>query len=209
MRMRRKPNLAARMSSCGDVLVANPCCHRGRWLDGSGYNDLFVELGCGKGRFTVETAMAERDVLFIALEKNADAMVIAMERAVRENLQNIRFMKAYADDIPDYFAPGEVSRIYINFCDPWPGNRHAKRRLTCGRFLALYRQVLRPGGEIRFKTDNLSLFEFSLREFEVNGLEITEVTRDLHRDGPTGVMTDYEQKFHSMGLPVYQCILRV
>ena len=208
MRMRKKQNLAARMEKCAHFLVAEPELFRGRWLGGFGYGELHIELGCGKGRFTVETAKAESGIFFVALEKSADAMITALERAAAECLHNVRFVNAFADNLTDYFAPGEVSRIYINFCDPWPANRHEKRRLTGRRFLDLYKQVLCPGGEIHFKTDNLSLFEFSLREFEFIGFEPAEVTRDLHKDGPVGVMTDYELKFHSQGAPIYKCRMR-
>ena len=108
--------------------------------------------------------------------------------------------------LPDYFAPDEVDRVYINFCDPWPSNRHAKRRLTHRDFLNIYRQVLRTGGEIHFKTDNRPLFEFSLLEFPRAGYALSEVTRNLHENGPQGVMTDYEAKFFAQGLPIHRCV---
>ncbi len=108
----------------------------------------------------------------------------------------------------EVFAPGEVSRIYINFCDPWPGSRHAKRRLTAPSFLKLYAEALAPGGEIRFKTDNLPLFDWSLETFEAEGWEVSEVTRDLHADGPRGIMTDYEAKFYAEGKPICRCVAR-
>ena len=209
MRMRKKPNLDARMGRCAHLLVANPEEYRGRWLSEFGADDeLHVELGCGKGLFTVETANAAPGALIAALEKSADAMIIGMERAAASELRNIRFINAYADDIMRFFAPGEVARFYINFCDPWPSNKHSKRRLTNRRFLELYAQMLRPGGEIRFKTDNLPLFEFSLGEFGHSGFEALELIRDLHKDGPVGVMTDYELKFHALGMPIYMCIMR-
>jgi tRNA (guanine-N7-)-methyltransferase len=106
----------------------------------------------------------------------------------------------------DFFANSEIGRIYINFCDPWPSNRHKKRRLTSPRFLQMYKDALCPKGQIRFKTDNLPLFEYSLMEFEGCGFSILEETRDLHKDGPIGVMTDYERKFYGMGLPIYAAI---
>ena len=196
------------MERCSHILVTNPEGYRGGWLDEFGYNQLRVELGCGKGRFTVEAAKAEPDVLFVALEKSESVIVIALERAVAQGLHNVRFVNALADDITDYFAPGEVEQIYINFCDPWPSNRHIRRRLTCQRFLELYSKVLRPGGELYFKTDNLPLFEFSLREFERCGFELLNDIRDLHKDGPVGPMTDYELKFYGQGLPIYQCRIR-
>ena len=206
MRMRRKPNLAARLERCSHIHVTDPSSLSGRWLDEFGFAELRLELGCGKGRFTVESAKAEPSVLFVALEKSPNVMVAALELAAAQGLKNVRFVDAYADDLLDFFAPGEVARIYINFCDPWPGNRHAKRRLTCGRFLEIYSQLLTPGGKLQFKTDNLPLFEFSLQEFERCGFVSPEVVRDLHANGPVGIMTDYERRFVSQGLPIYQCV---
>jgi len=203
MRLRKKPNLPARVEKCAHLLVAEPESLRGRWLDEFRHSELCVELGCGKGRFTVEMAKAEPETLIVALEKSLSAMIIALERAAAENLRNIRFINALADNVAGFFAPGEVSRMFINFCDPWPANRHAKRRLTHRRFLELYEQILRPGGEILFKTDNLPLFDFSLREFERCGFHLHDVTRNLHSGGPVGVMSDYEMKFYDQGLPIY------
>ena len=195
------------MERCAHLLEETPDSLRGRWLEKYGYERLYIELGCGMGRFTVETAKAEPDVLIAAIEKTADAMIVAIERAVDEEISNIRFINAYADNLTDYFMAGEVSGIYINFCDPWPANRHAKRRLTNPRFLEMYKQILSSGGELRFKTDNIPLFEYSLREFERSGFTIEEAVRDLHKDAPTGIMTDYEAKFHSRGMPI--CFTRV
>jgi tRNA (guanine-N7-)-methyltransferase len=140
------------------------------------------------------------------LEKLTNVIIIALERAERNKLQNTRFINGLADDLTLYFAKGEVSRIYINFCDPWPANRHAKRRLTGKRFLELYSQVLCCGGEIHFKTDDLPLFEFSLEEFEQCGFLLSEVSRDLHENGIVGEMTDYEMKFHEHGKPICRCV---
>ena len=108
--------------------------------------------------------------------------------------------------LPDYFAPEEADLIYINFCDPWPPRGQAKRRLTHRGFLETYRKVLKPGGRIEFKTDNQPLFEFSLKEFPAAGYELSEVTRNLHENGPQGVMTDYEAKFYEQGLPINRCV---
>ena len=209
MRMRRKPNLDARIEKCAHLIVAQPEALLGIWLEDSRLSELHIELGCGKGRFTVETAKAAPDILYAAFEKTANVLVIALERAERERLQNVRFANAFVEDIEECFAPGEVSRIYLNFPDPWPSNRHAKRRLTAQSFLEKYARILRPGGEIHFKTDNLPLFEYSLCEFERSRFRLLEETRDLHKNGPTGAMTDYEQKFFSMGMPIYQCLVQL
>ena len=163
MRMRKKKNLISRMERCGDRLVREPYSMPGKWRELMPQaRELRLELGCGKGRFTAGTAAAEPDVLFIAVERVPDAMVMAMERCVAQGLTNVYFIDANADQLPQFFSPGEVDRIYVNFCDPWPSNRHAKRRLTHGSFLRLYRQVLKMGGQIHFKTDNQDLFSFSV-----------------------------------------------
>jgi len=206
--MRRKPNLDARMDNCAHLLIVDPASCRGRWLDEFKYSGMQLELGCGKGRFTVEAAKAEQDILHVALEKTANVLILAMERAEREGVNNIRFVNALADNLAEFFAPGEAERIYLNFSDPWPGNKQAKRRLTSQAFLELYRQVLTPGGEIHLKTDNLPLFEFSLREFERGGFSLLEETRDLHKNGPVGILTDYEMKFFNQGLPIHQCVVK-
>ena len=147
MRMRKKKNLIPRMERCGDRLIRDPYSMPGRWRELMPQaRELRVELGCGKGRFTAGTAAAEPDVLFIAVERVPDAMVMAMERCVAAGLTNVYFIDANADQLPLFFAPGEADRIYINFCDPWPSGRHARRRLTHGNFLRLYRQVLKMGG---------------------------------------------------------------
>ena len=182
MRMRKKKNLVPRMEACGSCLVRDPFAMRGRWRTlMPDARELRVELGCGKGRFTADTAAAEPDVLLIAVEKVPDAMVVAMERAKNDGLK-------------------------INFCDPWPKSNQKKRRLTHGNFLKLYRRVLAEGGQIHFKTDNDRLFAWSLEEIPQFGFRLSEVSTDLHRDGPVGVMTDYERKFFSEGKNINRCV---
>ena len=207
MRMRKKKNLIPRMERCGDRLIRDPYDRRGRWRELMPQaREVRLELGCGKGRFTAGTAAAEPDVLFAAVERVPDAMVVAMERCAAAGLSNVFFIDADADQLPFFFAPGEVDRIYVNFCDPWPSGRHAKRRLTHGNFLKLYRQVLKEGGQIHFKTDNQGLFEFSAEEIPQFGFTLSEVTRNLHEHGPVGVMTDYEAKFHQLGQPINRLV---
>ena len=195
------------MERCTRVLISDPEERKGKWRELMPQaRELRLELGCGKGRFTAGTAAAEPEVLFVAVEVVPDAMVVAMERCVSAGLTNVFFIDANADRLPDFFAPGEVDRIYLNFSDPWPGNRHAKRRLTHPDFLLRYRQVLAEAGEIHFKTDNRDLFEWSLFQFPRVGFGVSEVTRDLHADGIHGVMTDYEEKFHNLGTPINRCV---
>lgn len=210
MRMRKKPNLIPRMERCAGVQIKNPAEYKGKWRSiMPEASSLHLELGCGKGRFTAGTARSFPDTLFIAVEKVRDAMVVAMERVCGEEIPNVRFIDMDAMNLREIFENGEVSRIYINFCDPWPGNKHAKRRLTSPGFLAIYRDILAPGGEIHFKTDNNPLFEYSLESFKQNGFSLYEVTRNLHENGPVGIMTDYEEKFFNQGLNINRCVARL
>ena len=207
MRMRKKPNLLPRMERCAQLLIRDPAAQRGRWRElKPDARAVWLEIGCGKGRFSVEMAEHNPDVLYIALERVPDAMVIAMERCQAKGLQNVFFIDGDAAHLRDYFAPGEVDLLYINFCDPWPGLKHARRRLTHAQFLVLYRGVLRDGGEIQFKTDNHDLFEWSLFQFPKGGYSLSQVTRDLHAGGVRGVMTDYEEKFYQLGTPINRCV---
>jgi tRNA (guanine-N7-)-methyltransferase len=205
--MRKKKNLHSRMEVCAALLVSEPEKLRGSWRTLMPEAKMLrLELGCGKGRFTAETAAAHPEDLYIAVERVPDAMVIAMERCKAKNLHNVFFVDGDAARLREYFAPDEVDRLYINFCDPWPSNKHARRRLTHENFLVLYRGILATGGEIHFKTDNRDLFEFSLFQFPKAGYALSEVTRDLHAGGVQGVMTDYEEKFYQLGTPINRCV---
>lgn len=207
MRMRKKPNLAVRMERCDALLVKEPAAMRGRWRElMPAAREVRLEIGCGKGRFSAETAEQNPDVLYIALERVPDAMITAMERAQAKGLRNIFFIDGDAALLRSYFAPDEVDLLYINFCDPWPGVKHARRRLTHPQFLVLYRGILKAGGQIHFKSDNRGLFEWSLFQFPKAGFALSEVTRDLHAEGVKGVMTDYEEKFHLLGTPINRCV---
>ena len=207
MRMRKKPNLIPRMERCAAIQVKEPELLRGKWLETfPGHAALHLEIGCGKGRFTADTAEQNPDVFLAAIEKVPDAMVVGMERVTDRGLKNVRFLDKDARDLLTFFAPGEVSRIYINFPDPWKKSGQKKRRLTWAGFLALYANLLPMGGEIWFKSDNDPLFEWSLGQFESEGWTLREVTRDLHANGPVGVMTDYEAKFYEQGVTINRLV---
>ena len=207
MRMRKKKNLEARMEACAGLWVKDPQQLRGHWREKKpDARGLRLELGCGKGRFTAETAAAHPEDLYVAVERVPDAMVIAMERCRNLGLTNVFFIDGDAAELDRYFAPDEVDLIYINFCDPWPSVKHARRRLTYESFLRGYRKILRDGGRIEFKTDNRDLFEWSLFQFPKAGYELSEVTRNLHEHGIQGIMTDYEEKFHALGTPINRCV---
>ena len=206
MRMRKKPNLEPRMEACSAWQVKDAEAHRGAWRDlMPDCTALWVEVGCGKGKFTVETAQANPGVLMIALERCREAMVMAMEKARDMGLKNVFFVDMDVANMEGCFAPGEIDRLFINFPDPWPRSKNAKRRLTYRTFLRMYSRVIRDGGEIHFKTDNSKLFEFTLEELELVGLPTHSVTRNLHENGPVGIMTGYEEKFYNLGTPINRC----
>ena len=215
MRMRKKPNVGPRMEACDPVWVRSPETMRGNWRSLlPGAKELRVEVGCGKGKFTAETAAAEPEVLIVAIERVREALVMAMEKAMAAGLKNVFFVSMDVAELESFFAPGEIDLLYINFCDPWPRSKNAKRRLTYHTFLEKYRRVIRPGGEIHFKTDNAKLFAWSLEEFAACGLEVKNVTDDLHADGPVGIMTGYEEKFYeekfyALGTPIHRCEVRM
>lgn len=207
MRMRKKKNLIPRMERCAPWQVQDPYAQKGHWSDlFPQAQELWVEIGCGKGTFTVETAKANPQALLIAVERVPDALVMAMEKAKALELTNVFFICVDAEHLGEIFAPQEVDRLFLNFCDPWPSKRHCKRRLTYVGFLQSYRNFLRDGGEIYFKTDNRPLFDFSLTQFPAAGYALSEVTNDLHANGTCGIMTDYEAKFSAMGVPINRCV---
>ena len=206
MRMRRMKNLLPRMEKCAAYRIEQPEERKGAWRQLMPQAEaLWVEVGCGKGKFTVETAQANPGVLLIAVERCREAMVVAMEKASQMGLTNVFFIDMDVEHMEDIFAPGEIDRLFINFPDPWPRKKNAKRRLTHRGFLHKYCHVVKEGGEIHFKTDNAPLFEFSVEEFAACGLEVKNLTRDLHKDGIVGIMTGYEEKFHGLGTPINRC----
>lgn len=206
MRMRKKKNLDARWERCARYLVESPEDMKGKWKEvfGNG-NEIHLEIGCGKGGFITGMAKKYPDVNFIAVEKVRDVMVMAMEKASAAELENVVFMDMDAEKIEDVFEKGEVSRIYLNFSDPWKKNKQAKRRLTHKRFLDRYKNVLPEGGYVWFKTDNRALFEFSLNSFAEEDFKMRNISLDLHNSKfEDNVMTEYETRFSEMGMPIYR-----
>ena len=206
MRMRRMKNLESRMANCADLRITDPATLKGNWRSlKQDATALWVEVGCGKGKFTAETAEANPDVLLIAVERCREAMVVAMEKAQTMGLKNVFYIDMDVANIEEIFASEEIDRLFINFPDPWPRKKNAKRRLTYRTFLDKYCRVIKLGGEIHYKTDNAPLFEFSVEEFAACGLEVKNLTRNLHENGIVGIMTGYEEKFHALGTPINRC----
>ncbi len=203
MRMRKKRNLEPRLERCESVTILNPGEYKGNWRSlKPDAKEIYVEVGCGKGRFSKQMALANPDVLYIAIEKEKSAVVLAMEKAIREEIKNIFFIPGDASDLLNFFDVGEVNAIYVNFCDPWTSNRNAKRRLTHENFLKLYRQITVPGGKFFFKTDNDALFRYSVWSLKEFGMENMEVTNDLHATDIPNIMTEYEERFSSQGIKI-------
>lgn len=211
MRMRKKKNLDVRFAACADVMAFEPKEKRGKWraLFGND-NPIHLEIGCGKGRFAIGMAEQHPDVNFIAVEREEGALIMAAERCQQHPLPNLRFVSFDAAELREVFAPGEVDRIYLNFSDPWPKDRHAKRRLTSDRFLAVYDKILQPDGIIEFKTDNQDLFRYSLESIPEAGWQVTSHTFDLHHSDMAegNVMTEYETKFSAEGKPICKLTAR-
>lgn len=209
MRMRKKKNGARRLEAVSHLLCDRP---DSPIADSSTHFDndkpLCLEIGCGKGGFACGMAKKHPECNFYALERVHDVMVLAAERAERESAErtadNLRFLLAGAGDLSAYFADGSLSTVYLNFSDPWPKKGHAKRRLTHRDFLRTYLRLLKMGGELRFKTDNVGLFDFTLEELEALGLTPYFVTRDLHAapEGEGNVMTEYEKNFSEKGFTI-------
>lgn len=207
MRQRNIKNLSEKIEQNSRLLVETPGDCKGHWAEIFGNdNPIFLEIGCGKGNFITKHAAEEKDANFIACEGQKSVVLRALEKAEESGIENLRVFIDFVNDLEDYFEPGELSGIYLNFSDPWPKARHAKRRLTYRGRLQNYKKVLKPEGFIEFKTDNDGLFEFSLEEIEACGYDMIEMSRDLHGT-PQGVhgeksqqfMTEYEAKFSGQG----------
>lgn len=184
---------------------------KGRWHELFG-NDhpIHIEVGMGKGQFIMTLAQQNPDINYIGIEKYSSVLVRALEKYHTYDADNIFFLRMDAEDIVDVFDQNEVDRIYLNFSDPWPKARHAKRRLTSREFLARYDQILVPDGKVEFKTDNKGLFEFSLEEVKETKWNLDAFTFDLHHNEEMvkgNVMTEYEEKFSSMGNPICKMVI--
>lgn len=183
-----------------------------RWHEIFGnQNPIHIEIGMGKGRFLVELAGRNPQINYVGIEKYSSVLVRALEKLEQTQppLANVRFVRMDAEAIAKVFAEGEVDRIYLNFSDPWPKDRHAKRRLTSVEFLSRYDRILKPEGQVEFKTDNRPLFDFSVESVREAGWRLQSLTYDLHHDPglcEDNVMTEYEERFSSAGNPIHKLI---
>ena len=194
-----------------DYVIHEPKTCKGRWKEIFGSDHpIRVEIGMGKGRFIMDLAKMNPDINYVGIEKYSSVLIRGIQKMEAEPLPNLFFIRMEAEEITEVFDHGEVERIYLNFSDPWPKDRHAKRRLPSREFLRRYDEILVKDGVIEFKTDNEDLFQFALDELESAGWHLDRMTRDLHHDEEMmqgNVMTEYEERFSSMGNPIFKYII--
>lgn len=205
MRLRKKPHTDEKLQAFADFVTVDDV----QPIVKDSAREFYVELGTGKGDFITQIAALNPQINFIGLEVEATCVLAAARKVREKNLSNVRLIVFDINNITEIFSAHAVDRLYINFCDPWPKKRHAKRRLTHIRFLEMYRTILKFGGEIFFKTDNRGLFDFSLEQFATAGLSVRDVTNDLHADEPPeNIRTEYETKFSAAGVPINFCVVK-
>ena len=217
MRMRKKKHALERLQACNEYILPleahevdyrkaeeNPAYYDIKEIFGN-ENPLHLEIGCGKGQFICELARRNPDINYIAIEVCDDVAVLACEGVKRAGVTNVRFMVTGAEYILKYFSENSVNRIYLNFSCPYPKVRYAKHRLTSPIFLPMYKKILKQGGEIHQKTDNMHFFEYSIERYSELGIKLQNVSLDLHTSGFEGnIVTEYEQRFLDLGQPIYR-----
>lgn len=210
MRLRKKPHTLEKLESFSEFVTTEKIdsSRAGQWrklFDNE--NPLHVELGTGKGDFITQMAEQNPQINFVGLEMEAEVVLKAARKIDEKNLPNVKIIVFNVNNVAEIFAENEIDRLYINFCDPWPKKKHAKRRLTYITFLQMYKKILKPSGEIHFKTDNRALFDFSLEQFELANFKIRDVSYDLHaNEPPENVRTEYENRFSAAGIPINRLV---
>ena len=215
MRLRNIPgarDVIAETSFC----IKEPEKLKGKWAIEvfKNTNPIQIEIGMGKGKFIMELARRNPDINYIGIEKYSSVLLRGIQKmeSMEEPLKNLVFIRFDADYITDIFAEGEIDKIYLNFSDPWPKDRHAKRRLPSKEFMAKYKQFVIKGHTVEFKTDNIDLFNFALEETKEAGVELIAHTFDLHNDpemNEGNIMTEYEERFSAQGNKICKCIIRL
>lgn len=209
MRLRNIPGADAAIEE-SIYCIKKPDTYKGRWQEVFQFqHPLHIEIGMGKGRFLMDLASAIPDINFLGIERYSSVLLRALQKMEQHPLPNLKFICMDAAEITEVFAPEEVSLIYLNFSDPWPKDRHVKRRLTSRQFFSRYDAILARDGHVEFKTDNQDLFTFSLKEIPEAGWHLDAFTRDLHHDpvlNAGNIMTEYEEKFSSLGHPICKLI---
>ncbi|GAB4074948.1 tRNA (guanosine(46)-N7)-methyltransferase TrmB [Barrientosiimonas marina] len=207
MRQRHKPWAEDFLKDATDLVISNPQDIKGKWQTQFG-NDrpIHLEIGTGKGQFIATMASQYPEINFIGIDQGKSIIATAGSKVRDAGCENVLLILTNATVLDDLFTENEIAAIYLNFSDPWPKKRHAKRRLTYYTFLKQYQHLLQPKGEIVLKTDNQNLFAYSLVSFSQYGLVLNDVNLDLHNsDAPENVMTEYEERFAAKGQPIYRC----
>lgn len=210
MRLRNIPGARETIAE-SQWIVQDPALCKGKWKERFG-NDhpVHLEIGTGKGKFINQLAAENPDINYVGIEKYSSVLIRALDKLDESQIGNLLFIRGDAELICEYFGEGEVEKIYLNFSDPWPKDRHAKRRLPSKEYLRRFAQILTEDGTIEFKTDNRALFDFAVDEVEAGGFKILQITYDLHSDPVMSVgniMTEYEERFSAKGNPICKYIL--
>ena len=209
MRLRNVPGSREAIAE-SNLAINEPQVLKGKWNEEFGNNNpIRIEIGMGKGRFITQLALENPDINYVGIEKYSSVLIRAIEKCQDIEVPNLRFIRMEAEYICDVFNKEEVDRIYLNFSDPWPKDRHAKRRLTSKQFFERYDNILKKDGVVEFKTDNDVLFQFSLEQVPEAGWNLVAQTWDLHNDSEMvkgNVMTEYESKFSQMGNPIHKLV---
>lgn len=206
MRVRRRKGAEEHLANHPHYVIVNPENAKGKWQEIFG-NDkpIHIEVGSGKGAFITGMALQNPDINYIGIDIQVSVLSYALDKVLASGAENIRLLQVDGSSLTNYFADGEINLLYLNFSDPWPKKKHAKRRLTYKTFLDTYKQILPEHGEIHFKTDNRALFEYSLASFSQYGMVLNQVWLDLHASDFQGnVMTEYEKKFSNKGQVIYR-----
>lgn len=213
MRLRKKPHTLEKLENFSKFVTTEKIdsSRAGNWRKlFNNENPLHVELGTGKGDFICQMAENNPEINFVGLEMEAEVVLKAARKIEEKNLKNVKIVVFNVNNIQEVFAENEIDRLYINFCDPWPKKKHAKRRLTYITFLQMYKKILKPDGEIHFKTDNRALFDFSLEQFELANLKVSDVSYDLHaNEPPENIRTEYENRFSAEGVPINRAVVHL
>lgn len=204
MRLRKVKNAAEKIAQYPNLVILDPLNHRGNWKSMfSNDNPIHIEIGMGKGQFILQKAKQNPHINYIGIEKFDSVLIRAVEKIHPYQLSNIKLIHLDAIELTNVFSANEIGHIYLNFSDPWPKSRQEKRRLTSNTFLPVFRSILSSDGIIEFKTDNQKLFEYSVINFNANGLEMLDFSVNLHSREEEIITTEYEDRFTALSQPIY------
>ena len=205
MRVRKRKGAEEHLANHPQYVILEPEAAKGKWHELFGNdNPIHIEVGSGKGAFITGMAQQNPDINYIGIDIQLSVLSYALDKVLASGAENVKLLRVDGSALTNYFEDGEIDQLYLNFSDPWPKDRHAKRRLTSTTFLSRYDQILQRDGVVEFKTDNRPLFDFSLEQLQEAGWHADYVSYHLHENGPAAdnIMTEYEQKFYALGNPI-------